>query len=197
VSSVPYPQYYNAAEHPEVVNLEPATYLTITGQGAPGGKLHLSSIEAIVTVASAIQESSEGAGAAFVMPKLEGQWWFDEDKPAAEVPRDRWHWKLMVRVPDSVTRSELAAARKGMTTRKRIPRTDEVVLETLHEGLSVQMLHLGSYDTEPESVARILAFMKAQGPAPNGRHHEIYLSDIRTGDPARARTILRYPVKKA
>jgi hypothetical protein len=189
-----YPRYYDAPEHPEVVNLEPVSYVTITGQGAPGGKLHMAAIEAVHSVAFAIRELCKRLGKEFEVPKLEGLWWFDEDKPATEVPRDEWHWKLMLRVPDFVTQDLLAEA-QAVAGQNNTP-AGRVVLETLHEGLSVQMMHAGPYDTEPETVAKLFEHMNRGGLEPNGLHHEIYVSDIRTGDPARARTILRYPVKR-
>jgi hypothetical protein len=194
---VAYPRNYSAPEQPEVVTVEPATYVTITGQGAPGGELHLSATEALYAVATGIQGGASRAGREFALPPLEGQWWFDEDKPAAEVPRDEWHWKLMIRVPESVTKEEVTAAKRSLAGDKNARRVEKVELETMNEGQSVQMLHVGPYDAEPETVARIFAFMKEGGLVPNGLHHEIYLSDIRKEDPARARTIIRYPVKRS
>jgi hypothetical protein len=192
-----HPRSYSAPEHPEVVNLEPATYVAIPGQGAPGGAQHLASIEALYKIASRIQDLAKGAGKEFVLPPLEGQWWFDENKPAAEVPRETWHFRLLIRVPDWVTQVQVPAAKKEGATEASPTYVDRVGLETLKEGQSVQMLHVGPYDAEPETIAKMFAFMKERGLVPNGLHHEIYLADIRKGVPARARTILRYPVKEA
>jgi hypothetical protein len=190
-----HPRSYSAPEHPEVVHLEPATYVAITGQGAPGGAHHLASIDALYTVASWIQKLGRNQDKEFELPPLEGQWWFDENKPAAEVPRETWHFRLLIRVPDWVTEGQVAAAKKENSKETKATQIDKVEIEKLNEAKSVQMLHVGPYDAEPETVAKMFTFMKERGLVPNGLHHEIYLSDIRKGDPARARTILRYPVK--
>jgi hypothetical protein len=88
----------------------------------------------------------------------------------------------------------LAAARE----RKRLPVLDLVRFGRYAEGRSVQILHIGSYDDEGPVPLRLHGeFLPANGLAPMGRHHEIYLSDARTTEPAKLRTILRQPVTAA
>jgi hypothetical protein len=70
-----------------------------------------------------------------------------------------------------------------------------VRLETLREGKCVQMLHRGPYRAEDATIGAMLAFARAHGLRPRGRHHEIYLSDPRRVAPAKLRTILRQPVR--
>jgi hypothetical protein len=72
-----------------------------------------------------------------------------------------------------------------------------VQLVTFTEGTCVQAMHHGSYDDEPETLARMDRFMAEQGLVNNGLHHEIYLTDIAETDPAKMRTILRQPVRAA
>jgi hypothetical protein len=190
-----YRKYYEAPTHPEIVDLEPAQYLTISGRGAPGGELHLKSIEALYAVAAAVAAITKLDGHDFELPKLEGQWWFDEDKPLSEVPRDQWRWKLLIRVPDYVTSSVLSKAQSAVLNAKDVPRIHEVKIETIDEGQSIQMLHVGPYENEAQTVVQIFSVMKARGLSAHGLHHEIYLSDVRNTDPSSARTIVRYPVK--
>ena len=70
----------------------------------------------------------------------------------------------------------------------------------VEEGLCVQMLHLGPFDDEPASVARMDAYLAEQGYVndwENGRlHHEIYLSDARRVPPEKWKTVIRHPVRK-
>src|SRR5690606_41286919 len=81
--------------------------------------------------------------------------------------------------------------------KKDLAALEKVRFEELTEGLSVQVLHIGSYDDEAPTIARMHGeFMPAHGLAPTGRHHEIYLSDARGTEPARLRTILRQPARR-
>jgi hypothetical protein len=59
----------------------------------------------------------------------------------------------------------------------------------------VQMLHLGPYDDEPASFARMEAYAAARGLVRRSKtHREIYLSDARRVEPAKLRTVLRFRV---
>lgn len=74
-------------------------------------------------------------------------------------------------------------------------------LVRIDEGLCVQSMHVGPYDSEPETVAAMHAFAEGQGYAPGfsgaRRHHEIYLSDPRRADPAKMKAVVRHPIRKA
>jgi hypothetical protein len=98
-------------------------------------------------------------------------------------------------VPDWVTQADVDDAVRVVAARNRPPRLDDVRLETLDEGRCVQTLHLGPFDDEAETLARMHdEFIPGAGLAMTGRHHEIYFSDTRKVDPAKFRTILRQPV---
>jgi hypothetical protein len=72
-----------------------------------------------------------------------------------------------------------------------------VRLETLHEGLAVQTLHIGPYDEEGEILAELHdRYIPDAGLRLTGKHHEIYFSDVRKVEPSKLRTILRQPVEK-
>jgi hypothetical protein len=99
----------------------------------------------------------------------------------------------MIRVPGFVTAADLQRARRVLIGRRRKP--GAVRLESLREGRVVQLLHVGPYNREHESIARMQEFVRDRGLQPYGRHHEIYLSDPRRVAPAKLRTILRHPVR--
>jgi hypothetical protein len=71
-----------------------------------------------------------------------------------------------------------------------------VKLESITEGLCVQMLHVGPYEEESRSMGAMNAFAEQQGLTFHGRHHEIYFSDPRRVAPEKLKTILRMPVRK-
>jgi hypothetical protein len=108
----------------------------------------------------------------------------------------------MIMQPDLVTPWMLAEALAQLRKKRGDqPAFARLRLESFHEGLSVQTMHIGPYATEPATVEKMQAFMQANGCQDlvglGGKHHEIYLGDPRRADPAKLKTVLRHPVKKA
>lgn len=198
-----YKSYFKAGKQPELVDIEPAQFIAITGQGEPGGVVYTEKLQALYAVAYAIKFTFKNEGQDFVVSKLEGLWWFDEEKykdiPMAEtpglVPREEWFYRLMIRLPDFVKEADVTAGIKAALNKKPLTAAKDIAYYTLHEGKCVQMLHIGSFEKEPESLALMLDFIQEHGWSKNGLHHEIYLSDFRKSTPDKYRTILREPVK--
>ena len=105
------------------------------------------------------------------------------------------NWKLMIRVPDFITQETVTDALQSFAKQRPNPDIKKIQLETIKEGRCVQVMHIGPYATENVTIAGMTAFAKAQGLVPNGRHHEIYLSDPNRTLPEKMQTILRQPVK--
>jgi hypothetical protein len=182
--------YYNAATAPELVEIRPVRVLALEGRGAPGGAAHLGAIETLYAVMHGVQAAA-GETLAFLVPPLEGLWWVDDERPPLEVPREEWRWQLLLRVPDQVESRwvDLARDQAGGGTRA-------VQLSTLAEGMCVQALHRGPYETEPETIAAMDALMEREQLTMNGRHHEIYLTAVSAQlRPEEIETILRHPVR--
>jgi hypothetical protein len=125
---------------------------------------------------------------------LEGQYWCKK-ADFCRVPKEQWRWNLLIRTPDFVTQNELDQAAETLLKRGKTASVREVKLETITEGRCVQMLHIGPYDREPETIALMKAHAEKEGFTFHGRHHEIYLSDPRRVAPERLKTILRIPIK--
>jgi hypothetical protein len=175
--------WYAASDSPEVVDFGPVRGLGVTGLGEPGGAEHMAAIKALYVVAAPLVRHE--------MPPLEGRWWVEADLPPLTVPRAQWRWHLFLRLPDSVEPAHVDEARQatGMKSAARVQ------LVTFTEGRCVQAMHHGSYDDEPNTLARMDEFMADHGMVANGLHHEIYLSDVTETDTAKMRTILRQPVR--
>jgi hypothetical protein len=189
--------YYSGANTPQLLQLEQKIYLAIADKGAPDSTAFASATEALFTVAYGIKRICKDNNHDFTVPKLEGLGWVEQGKDALEVPREEWQWKLLIRMPEFVSRDFAEQARaNAIAKKKELNQMKQVAFETLHEGLCVQMLHIGPYSTEPETIAQIQAFMREHQLIQNGLHHEIYLSDPRKVMPASLKTILRFPVKK-
>lgn len=188
-------QEYVAPKTPVLLTIKPAKYLAIDGRGAPGGPRFSAAIGALYAVAFTIKMTRKFAGKQdYAVSKLEGLWHFDGDP--AKTPRDEWRWTLVIRTPAFVTAAELRKAVATLLAKDKPAEVKEVRLETLKEGGCVQMLHVGPYDRESETIEMMRVFAGRKGLELAGPHHEIYLSDPRRVPAARLKTILREPVRR-
>ncbi len=198
-----YKAYYSASTRPELIHIEPATYLSIQGQGDPSSAKFADDIQALYSLAYAVKFYFKAKGADFVVPKLEGIWWFDESRYSQltmstapqQIPRSEWHYRLLLRMPEQLGNTTLNMLREETIAKKAMPELEKVVLHQLNEGRCIQILHNGPFDREPETLAVLQTYMEDYGFRRNGPHHEIYLSDFRKSPPEKLRTILREPVQ--
>lgn len=170
--------------------------MTIEGKGEPGGKEFTKKVEALYPLAYGVKNICKKEGKDFGVPKLEGLWWVESDKPALEVPREEWRWKLLIRMPDFVTSEIVEKARDEVFKKEGIELIKEIKFEKIKEGKCVLILHIGPYSTEPKSLAKIEKLMEEENLVKNRLHHEIYLSDPRRVPEDKWKTILRQPVKE-
>ncbi len=195
--------YFTAKTKPEIVEIEQANYLSILGQGDPNEDAFAKNIEALYSTAYALKFMYKAKEKDFVVSKLEALWWFDEVKYsgmnmancAVEVPRSEWSYRLLVRLPDYVQEADVPTAIETVITKKNIELAKQVAFFSMTEGKCVQMLHVGPFATEPETLQQILEFCEQNKLGKNGLHHEIYLSDFRKAAPEKLKTILREPIK--
>jgi hypothetical protein len=191
-------QYYTAKKKPEVIDVPPGKFLTIVGRGEPGGEAYAAALQALYGLSYTLKFKSKAEGRDFTVMTLEGLWWWDDpgvfDLEGAP-PREEWNWKSMIRQPDFVTREMVDEVRPEVR-KKRGPAVDDVVLETFHEGLSAQIMHLGPYSEEGPTVMRLHEFIEESGCSMRGRHHEIYMSDPRRSKPENIKTIIRQPIER-
>jgi hypothetical protein len=134
----------------------------------------------------------------YVVPPLEGLWWA-ADMDSFTVSRDKsaWDWTMMIMTPDWATGAMFEQAVEAVKKGKNPAALTKVRLESYHEGLAVQILHIGSFDDEGPTLARLhQEYMPANNYVENGKHHEIYLSDPRRVAPEKLKTVLRQPVKE-
>ena len=129
---------------------------------------------------------------------IKGFWW---QKSAVEIDfshKETFEWYSVIRLPDFVTRADFdwAAAEAAEKKKKDFSRAEFL---TYDEGLCVQCLHMGSFDDEPATIARMHEFMEQQGYVlditDKRMHHEIYLSDARRTAPERLKTVIRHPIR--
>ncbi len=198
-----YKSYYTATSKPALVEIEAAKYLSILGKGDPSHPDYAATLQALYATAYGIKFWYKAQKKDFVVAKLEGQWWYDElqykdiamaDAPT-QIPRSEWYYRMLIRLPEYVTEVAVQAIKDQVVSKKQITLAKQIELYEMQEGKCVQMLHIGPFDKEPETLQKMLEFSEANNLERNGLHHEIYLSDFNKTAPEKLRTILREPVK--
>jgi hypothetical protein len=126
---------------------------------------------------------------------LEGLWWtesgeFDFNR------KEPWKWTMMIMQPQHITREMFQDALEQVRKKRENPALPKIRLEGFHEGLSMQIMHIGPYSEEAHTIAKMHEFARENGFNVNGKHHEIYLGDPRRAKPEKLRTILRHPISK-
>ena len=134
----------------------------------------------------------------YVVPPLEGLWWTLE-KEIDFKNKSKFNWVSMIRLPEYVNKDVFKWACEEAAKKKKI-NTEKAYLYKLNEGLCLQCMHIGPYDDEPKTIKLLNGFIDNNNLVNDindkRRHHEIYLSDPKKGDPKKMKTVLRIPVKK-
>ena len=202
-----YKEFYMPEKKPSIVMVPSMNYIGVRGKGDPNEEEgeYKQSIGLLYGIAYTIKMSKKGDHQMdgyfdFVVPPLEGFWWQDGVKGVDYSRKEDFRWISLIRLPDFVTRDEYQwAVEEG--TRKKKKDFSKVEFLSIDEGLCVQCMHIGPYDAEPETVARMHEFIDQQGYTlditDERHHHEIYLSDARKVAPEKLKTVIRHPIKKA
>jgi hypothetical protein len=181
------------------VTVPELSFLMVDGKGDPGtARSYADAVEALYSVSYTLKfASKKQLERDYVVPPLEGLWWADDPAVFVARQRDEWRWTMMIMQPDWITESMVAEA-KGVSGRKKeLPALPGLRFDALDEGLSLQIMHVGSYEAEGPTLARLHdEVMPSHGLTFNGPHHEIYLGDPRKTVSEKLKTILRQPVKK-
>ncbi len=191
-------QLYQASAK-NVVRVEVPTlnYIMVDGEGDPNtSPAYAQAVEALFSVAYTtkfmVKQGAQALDYA-VMP-LEGLWWADDMSAFSANDRSKWKWTMMIMQPPFVTDEGLATAISEVRKKKSLPAIDSVRISAFTEGLCAQVLHVGPFTEEGPTIVRLHAFIDARtGKA--GKHHEIYLSDIRRAEPSKWKTIIRQPMQ--
>ena len=202
-----YREFYLPKNQPEMVEVPRAQYIAVRGKGDPNeaGGAYQQAIGILYAVAYTLKMSCrtdyriEGFFD-YVVPPLEGFWYQEGIGELDSADKSAFRWISVIRLPDFVRQPHFDWAVRTASQKKKLDcRCAERL--TVEEGLCVQMMHLGPFDEEPASIARMDAYLEAQGYTKDltdrRLHHEIYLSDARRVPPERWKTVIRYPIRKA
>ena len=200
-----YKALYLPKEMPSIVEVPSMQYAAVRGHGDPNepeGE-YGRAVAVLYGISYTIKMSYKGSRKVdgffeYVVPPLEGFWWMEGGAPGVDYRnKSGFNWISIIRVPEFVTEEVFAWAKEEAQRKKGID-TSLAELITVSEGLCVQCLHIGSYNEEPATVAKMDRYLLEQGYENDisdlRRHHEIYLSDPRKVSPERMKTVIRHPV---
>ncbi len=183
------------------VDVPAMNFLMIDGHGDPNtAQEYADAVAALYAVAYKIKFAvKKAAQIDYVVPPLEGLWWAEEmDTFTQRRDKSAWDWTMMIMTPEWFTPDLYEKAVAEVAANKDLPALPKLRLERYHEGLSAQIMHIGSYDDEGPVLARLHnEWLPQNGYVENGKHHEIYLSDPRKVAPEKMKTILRQPIRRA
>jgi len=191
------PFYQASASQAMLVDLPTMRYLMIDGEGDPNiAPAYAHAVEALFTVSYTLKFMVKKGPLAIdygVMP-LEGLWWSDDMASFAAGDKSRWKWTMMIMQPPCITRAMVDDAMAQVRVKKNPPALPRLRFEPMTEGRCAQILHVGPFSEEGPTVDKLHRFIATIGELA-GKHHEIYLSDVRRADPARWKTIIRQPLR--
>ena len=192
-------EFYTAkATNPVLVNVPKLNYLCIDGEGDPNKSIHFSTaIETMFGLSYTIKfNCKKSIGVDYGVMPLEGLWWCNDMEQFSVDKKEDWKWTLMIMQPEIVTNKIFEDSLADIKSRKKLESINNVRFESIHEGLSSQILHIGPYANEQPTIEKLHNYIKENDYMRSGKHREIYLSDMRRTAPEKLKTIIRQPIQK-
>ena len=200
-----YKEFYMPKNKPEIVNVPAMNYIAVRGKGDPNEEngSYQKAIGILYAVAYTLKMSYKtnykiDGFFEYVVPPLEGFWWQDHTDRIDYTDKSLFNWISVIRLPDFITKKDFDWAVETAQKKKNIDCTSAEFL-TLEEGLCVQIMHLGSFDDEPQSVSIMNEYIENNGYENDINekrlHHEIYLSDARKVPTEKWKTVIRHPIR--
>lgn len=199
-------ELYQPKTQASIIEVPQMKFLMIDGAGDPNtSQSYAEAIQALYGLAYTIRMNKHWDHYfEYVVPPLEGLWEVEDPDfrggGVAITDKTKLIWTAMIRQPDFVTSEVLEAAKQIAQVKKPDLDLAKVRLESFQEGLCIQIMHIGPYDAEPATIAKIAQFAHVNGLAEDFTqdrgHHEIYISDPRKTAPDRLKTIIRHPARR-
>lgn len=189
---------YNASTKKiDIVDVPALNFLMVDGEGDPNtSKSFGDAIEALYPVAYALKfmiKRGEMAIDYTVMP-LEALWWADDMSAFALGNKKDWKWTVMIMQPAFINNELVEKAMQEVERKKKPVSLPLVRFESFSEGKAAQTLHVGPFAEEGPIIENVHSFIEDNGGKRIGKHHEIYLSDMRRTAPEKWRIVIRQPM---
>jgi len=189
--------YKPSAKNVEVVEVPQMNFLMVDGEGDPNhSKAFSDAVEALFPIAYMLKfmvKKGETAVDYSVLP-LEALWWADDMSAFRTGNKDAWKWTLMIMQPEFISAAMVEKALENVKKKKRPVALPLVRFEPFNEGKAAQIIHIGPFSEEGPTIEKVHNFIEKSGRRRVGKHHEIYLSDIRRAAPEKWKTIVRQPL---
>lgn len=189
--------YRPSAKKVEIVDVPKMNFLMIDGEGDPNtSQTYQEALGALYPLSYTLKfmiKKSE-IGIEYGVLPLEGLWWADDMSTFTEGKKDEWKWTLMIMQPELVTQEKVQEAIEQVKIKKNPVSLPLVRFESFDEGKAAQIMHIGPFSEEGPTIEKVHSFIKENGYGLSGKHHEIYLSDIRRAAPEKWKTIVRQPM---
>ena len=202
-----YKEFYMPKNKPEIVTVPKANYIAVRGKGNPNeiDGAYQQAISILYAVAYTLKMSYKTEHKIegffeYVVPPLEGFWWQDNVDGIDYADKDAFNWISVIRLPEFITKKDFEWAVETASEKKKLDCSSAEFL-TVDEGLCVQIMHIGAFDDEPQTVTLMDEYIAQNGYendiTESRLHHEIYLSDARKVAPEKWKTVIRHPIKRS
>lgn len=190
--------YFPPSMEPITVKVPRMRFLMVDGRGDPNTSTdYREAIGALYSLSYTMKfmlKFSKSKVEHVVMP-LESLWWTDKGTDFFSAEKKTWNWTAMISQPEHVTKELVEKARAEIVRKKKeIPGLEKVRLEEFEEGLSAEIMHIGPWAAERETIEKLHKYILDSGHKLRGRHHEIYMSDPRRAKPEKLKTVVRHPM---
>lgn len=188
--------YGPTAKKVEIVDVPQMNFLMVDGDGDPNtSKAFGDAIEALYPLSYTLKFMvREKMGIDYGVLPLEGLWWADDMSAFSTGNKDTWKWTVMIMQPEFILPSMVKEATEAVRRKKNPVSLPLMRFEPFKEGKAAQILHIGPFSEEGPTIEKVHSFIESNGNSKTGKHHEIYLSDIRRAAPEKWRTVVRQPM---
>lgn len=188
--------YRPSARQVSEVTVPRFNFLMIDGEGDPNtSPAYKDAVEALFSASYAVKfaiKKSESID--YVVMPLEGLWWADDMSTFLSGDKTSWKWTLMIMQPSFVPQKFVEATLRDLQGKRELPGLAKLRFEEFSEGRCAQILHIGPFSEEGPTIERVHDYIASRS-ALRGKHHEIYLSDIRRAAPENWKTVIRQPME--
>ncbi|MEG0238979.1 GyrI-like domain-containing protein [Anaerorhabdus sp.] len=200
-------EYYIPSTTPSIITIPKMKFIMIDGEGNPNtSQSYKDALEVLYGLSYAIKMSKMSGNQPdgyfdYVVPPLEGYWSIDDGQfnGINGLKKDKFTWTSFIRQPEFVNQDVFEQAKVQLKKKKPNLDLSKCYFGEVEEGLCAQVMHIGSYDNEPETIRKLVEYVQQEGYEEDfttRRHHEIYLGDPRKTKPEKLKTVIRHPVKK-
>lgn len=189
--------YSPSAKHVEVVDVPQMNFLMVDGEGDPNTSPPFKdAIEVLFSLSYTLKFMVKKGemGVDYGVLPLQALWWSDDPSAFSTGNKEAWKWTVMIMQPEFITPPLVEAATREVQRKKQLTSLSLARFEAFTEGKAAQIMHIGPFSEEGPTIVKVHSFIEDSGSQRIGKHHEIYLSDMRRAAPEKWKTIVRQPM---